>query len=143
MSTQRKLCDICLSLPPGVKQSGGRIANINDVYKMVVHVFMQSFVSYIFTVDGFAKIKVYVGDIANPANGMTLDFPQLQECAYFEGPATDGGPHIFDCINTPLLGRHIVVTNIDTTLATLYLCEVIVCEYRTRKNGKYKNCTIT
>ena len=98
-----------------------------------------------FSVELFNKVKVYVGDIANPANGMTLDFSQLQECGYFEGPATDGGPHVFECNNAPLTGRHVVVTNVDTSTLTpvLYICEVIVCTGPSEtQSGRCKCCTV-
>ena len=78
------------------------------------------------SVDRFHHIQPYVGNAVNPTNGVQPDFSQFQECGYFEGPATDGGPHFFKCPKM-LRGRHVAVTIVDSNPAVINICEVKVC----------------
>ena len=73
-------------------------------------------------------VKIYVGSAANPTNGVRPDFSCFKECGYFEGPATNGGPHFFNC-PVATSGRHVAVTIIDEITSVLNICEVIVNGY--------------
>ena len=81
-------------------------------------------------------MQLYVGNADNPTNGVQPDFANFQECGYFEGPATDGGPHFFNCPGM-LLGRYVAIIITDESPSVLYLCEVKVCGFSAPATGKH------